>query len=339
MHPPASRGQRVGRPHECGHRRANAGANLGGAQPGARRPQDRRPLYQGRRADPEVQRLHRLCRSRHPAGQLRPFAQRQLSGIRARLRLQPRLPARGPDRSRPAGELRRHRARRRPCGHAQLSRHPLHGELLGHRRTQDRGVVHAGKARRLPQRRRRGGVQSLAGLRHGDDRRADGSAAPDHGRLCAPRQPGRRTDRRVGLRTQPAKRPARHPVSGTRSLAAHLRHAGKWRHAQDHRGRHCRGQGIAAAGQQRGAPSCAGQPLDRGPAVRRFGRVFLHHRQSGAGGGRGSAGAPRRHRHPVGDPGNLRGGAHADPPCRQPRSRREAAGTGTLVERGLFRRT
>ena len=54
-------------------------------------------------------------------------------------------------------------------------------------------------------------------------------------------------------------------------------------------------------------------------------------RQPGAGRRGGPAGAPRRHRHPVGDAGDLRRRAPADAPRRVARSRREAGRAHPLV--------
>ena len=52
-------------------------------------------------------------------------------------------------------------------------------------------------------------------------------------------------------------------------------------------------------------PDRARQRDHAGPAVRRLGRLFRHHRQSGAGRCRRLAGAPRRHGGALGDPGDL----------------------------------
>ncbi len=60
------------------------------------------------------------------------------------------------------------------------------------------------------------------------------------------------------------------------------------------------------------------------PAVRRLGRLFRHHRQSGARRGGRSARPPWRHGDPVGDARDLRRRAPADAPRGVPRSRREA---------------
>ncbi|XQU70331.1 UxaA family hydrolase [Cupriavidus sp. H18C1] len=121
--------------------------------------------------------------------------------------------------------------------------------------------------------------------------------------------------------------------------AAHLRDAGQRRHAQDHRGGHRGGAGAAARGQPRRAPAGAGQPPDGRPAVRRLGRLLVDHRQSGAGRRGGPAGAPRRHRDPVGDAGDLRRRTHADAARGQPRGRREAGRADPLVEGRVFGRT
>ena len=67
-----------------------------------------------------------------------------------------------------------------------------------------------------------------------------------------------------------------------------------------------------------------GQRIDRGAAMRRLRRLFRRLRQPGAGRGERSAGAPRRHRDPVGDAGDLRRRTSADAPRGQPRGRREA---------------
>ena len=74
-----------------------------------------------------------------------------------------------------------------------------------------------------------------------------------------------------------------------------------------------------------------GQRVDGGAAMRRLRRLFRRLRQSGAGRGERSAGAPRRHRDPVGDAGDLRRRASVDAPRGQPRGRREAGGADALV--------
>ena len=86
--------------------------------------------------------------------------------------------------------------------------------------------------------------------------------------------------------------------------------------------------GLAAVrdmlpGRQRGAArNRAGVRTDAGAAMRRQRRLFRHHRQSGAGRGGGSAGGPWRHRHPVGDAGDLWRRASAHPPRQRPTSAR-----------------
>ena len=77
-----------------------------------------------------------------------------------------------------AGDVRRHRARRRPRGDAQLHRHPVDGELLGHRRARHRRSLHARAARGVPERRRRGRADARLRLRHGHPRRGHADPAP-----------------------------------------------------------------------------------------------------------------------------------------------------------------
>ncbi|MCK7495676.1 MAG: altronate dehydratase family protein [Comamonadaceae bacterium] len=133
-----------------------------------------------------------------------------------------RLRARGP-----AGDLRGHRPRRRPGGHAQLHRHRLDGELLGHRVHRDRRV----RSRRerlagVPERRRRGRAHATAPAAAWTiERRADGRAAADARRLCArtPTSPRVLIDR-PGLRG--ATRSTRCSADAElqrRAAAAHLR--------------------------------------------------------------------------------------------------------------------
>ena len=75
----------------------------------------------------------------------------------------------------------------------------------------------------------------------------------------------------------------------------------------------------------------SGQRIDGGAAMRRLRRLFRHLRQSGAGRGQRSAGAPWRHGDPVGDAGDLWRRASVDPPRGQPRGRRETGGADALV--------
>ncbi len=55
------------------------------------------------------------------------------------------------------------------------------------------------------------------------------------------------------------------------------------------------------------------RPSDPRPAVRWLGRLFRHQRQPGAGPGGGYAGGRRGHRHPLGNPGDLRRRTPAHP--------------------------
>ena len=67
----------------------------------------------------------------------------------------------------------------------------------------------------------------------------------------------------------------------------------------------------------------AGERIDGGAAMRRLRRLFRRLRQSGAGCGERSAGAPWRHRDPVGDAGDLRRRTSVDAARGQPRGRRK----------------
>ena len=74
----------------------------------------------------------------------------------------------------------------------------------------------------------------------------------------------------------------------------------------------------------------AGERADAGAAMRRLGRLFGHHRQSGARRRRRHPGAPRRHRDPLRDAGDLRRRASADPPRRDAaRSARSSSSAST----------
>ena len=77
--------------------------------------------------------------------------------------------------------------------------------------------------------------------------------------------------------------------------------------------------------------SVSRQPHQDRAGVRRLGRLFRHHRQSGAGRGDGHPGAPRRHRHPVGNAGDPRRRIHADAARGDARGRTEIAGPAGLV--------
>ena len=155
-------------------------------------------------------------------------------------------------------------------------------------------------------------------------------AAPPHPRrLCAACEFFRRDRAGPGLRGQPDRRAD--AGAEARRPPARDGHPGSRRHPQD-RGsrRRLRARG-ADRRQQRQARAGLGQRVDGGAAMRRLRRLFRRLRQSGAGGGERSAGAPRRHRDPVGNTRDLRRRASADPPRGQPRGRRKAGGADALV--------
>ena len=113
-------------------------------------------------------------------------------------------------------------------------------------------------------------------------------------------------------------------------------HPGERRHPQDRR-RGGRAYRLDAAGGKRCASrDGAGERTHRGAAMRRFGRVFRHHCQPGSRQRGRPAGRQWRHRHPVGDAGDLRRRTSAHPPRGQPRGRREADRADSLVG-GLHR--
>ena len=144
-----------------------------------------------------------------------------------------------------AGDLRRHRPRRRPHRDAQLHRHPDLGELLGDGGARDR--------RPLPPRHpirealeRFPNVDGVVALTHGarlrdrQRRRAAAGAAPHARRLCAARELRLGAGRRPRLRDQPDQRPdgAGEARRRTRRRAARLQHPGHRRHEEDGRARH-----------------------------------------------------------------------------------------------------
>ena len=75
----------------------------------------------------------------------------------------------------------------------------------------------------------------------------------------------------------------------------------------------------------------ARERIDGRAPVRRLRRLFRRLRQSGAGRGERSSGAPRRHRDPVRDARDLRRRTSAHPPRGQPRGRRKAGRPDALV--------
>ena len=82
----------------------------------------------------------------------------------------------------------------------------------------------------------------------------------------------------------------------------------------------------------------AGEPHHDRVAVRRLRRFLGDHRESRARRRGRSAGSPRRHRHPLRDPRDLRRRAHAHAPRALARSRREADRAHPLVERRIHAR-
>ena len=152
---------------------------------------------------------------------------------------------------------------------------------------------------RLPERRRRGGADPWRGLRDGQRRRAAADPAPHAGRLCAPRQLRRRADGGPGLRDQPDRRPARpgRPASKARSLQTFSIQDSGGTKKTVAKGIELVEWMLEEANRVQRQPVPASH-ITVGPQVRRLGRLLRHQRQPGAGRGGGSAGAPRRHRHP-----------------------------------------
>ncbi len=125
---------------------------------------------------------HRIREPRHRRRRARAPAQPRDGTLRPGLRLR---------RGREAdaicgspGDVRRHRPRRRPGGDAQLHRHPVDGQLLGHRCARNRRSLQARKALRVPQRRRRRRADPRQRLRHGHQGRRHGHIASHARRLC-----------------------------------------------------------------------------------------------------------------------------------------------------------
>ncbi len=121
---------------------------------------------------------HRFREPRHRRRRARASAQPGDGALRPRLRLRRRREADAICAD--PGDVRRHRPRRRPGGDAQLHRHPVDGQLLGHRRARNRRSFQARKALRIPQCRRRRRADPRQRLRHGHQGRR-------HGRYCAAR--------------------------------------------------------------------------------------------------------------------------------------------------------
>ena len=235
---------------------------------------------------------------------------------------------------RSARDLRRHPPSRRPGGDAQLYRHPHLGELQRacrgprRRRVQEKSVHRRQSAGRFSQCRRRGRADPQDRLRH-DAGRAAGAAAPHARRLCAACEFFRRRRARPRLRGQPDRRAD--GGAEARRPSARDGHPGSRRHPQDRGGRHrLRARGVDRR-EQGQARAGAGQRTDGGAAMRRLRRLFRRFRQSGAGSRERSAGAPWRHRDPVGNAGDLWRRASADAPRGQPRGRRKTGRPDALV--------
>ena len=168
--------------------------------------------------------------------------------VRARLRLRAATTCRRRTAARErARHLQGHRARRRPGRHAQLRRHLLDRELL-----RDRGAARSPSISRrsvsLPYPNMDGVVRlhPRPGLRHGNDRRADGHPAPHARRLYPPPQYRGRAGDRARLRAQPDRGIAHRRRGSSDGPCCTLGDAGGRRHAKDDRGRHRRRRRHAA---------------------------------------------------------------------------------------------
>ena len=172
-----------------------------------------------------------------------------------------------------------------------LGDHDL-GELLGDRGAADRARGRAFRhARRLSPCRRRHRARPRRRLRHGLEGRRLRHARAHAVGLRRQSQHGRRFDGRARLRGVPD-RPdeGRARPEGGRPLPE-PDDPGQRRHAQGGRSGARAHQGDAADRRSRPARDAAGERTDAGAAMRRLGRLFGHHRQSGAGRGGRHAGA------------------------------------------------
>ena len=194
----------------------------------------------------------------------------------------------------------------RPGRHAQLHRALRHGELLGHgrapRRRHDQRLR---PARRLPEHRRRGGVQPRHRLRDGHQQpRLRQSPA----RALGPRDPSER--RRGGLH-----RPRLRGDAGRADAGAFRRERpalprpddpGDRRHHENGRADHRDGHGTAPWRERRAPRTHPRLGAEARPAMRRIRWLFRHHRQPGAGLRHRPSRRSRRHRHPRGNARDLR---------------------------------
>ncbi len=187
LHPERRRRDRA---HAARRRHQAARREGHGLRPRPARPQGRHARDQGGRAGAPLQPDHRLREPRHRARRARAPQQPRDGRVRARLRVRRRRQADAVRRA--AGDVHGHRPRRRPRGDAQLHRHPVDGELLGHGRPRHRRPLHARAARRVSERRRRRRADARLGLRHG------------HARARACSSCGARSAATRGTRTSPA---------------------------------------------------------------------------------------------------------------------------------------
>ena len=176
----------------------------------------------------------------------------------------------------------------------------------------------------VSQRRRRGGDHPQRRLRHGQQRQGHGRPAPHDRRLCPPCQLRRRRDHRSRLRGQPDGRALPGAGARRRPLAQAADHPVLGRQPQDGAGWH-RGSGVDAADREPpAARTGAGGLADGGAAMRWLRRLFRHFGEPGAWRSLRPGRCPRRHGDPVGDAGDLRGRAPADPARREHRGRAES---------------
>ena len=166
--------------------------------------------------------------------------------------------------------------------HAQLHRALLDGELLRDGRPPHRRPGQPlGHARRLSAYRRRHRALARHRLRHGcSGRRFRGAGA----RALGPRHASERDRRdlhRARLRGD-ADRPAEAQIRLWRGPFPYADDPGDRRHAEDDRDRHADDRGAASDPSGHPAHRRAGERADGGARMRRLGRLFRHHRQSGA---------------------------------------------------------
>ncbi|CAA9275763.1 MAG: Altronate dehydratase, partial [uncultured Craurococcus sp.] len=330
-HPPASRGRRRHRPSgaaagdaggaECRRRGAHPGRAQGG---GALSPEGR--AGDALRAD------HRLHDGAGDARAVGAQPQPRHGRLRPRLCMGRGCQA---DRLRGrAGNLPGHPPAGWARRHAELHRHPDLGELLRPCGGPHRPGLPAqpadrrGSAGGVAECRWRRRADAQDGLRHDPGGAAQHPAA-DARRLRAACefQPCHR--HRPRLRGEPDRRAAGGAAAG-RAAAQHG-HPGDGRQPEDRAGGHRLRARGGGRGQPRDAGDGAGERALRRAAMRRLGRVFGHHRQSGAGGGFRPRRAARRHGHPLREPGDLWGGASLHPPRGQRGGGAEAGRRDALV--------